>query len=55
MILLGGNIFGFSALYSVLEKESIYENYCNQLTVINSTSTDERICYAQTEKYEVIH
>jgi hypothetical protein len=55
MILLGGNVFGFSALYSVLEKQSIYDNYCNQSSLINSMSTDERICHAQTEKYEVIH
>ncbi len=53
VLLIGGNIFGFTALYSVLAEQGIYENYCSGSAAINSTSTGETSCLGQTEKYEV--
>ena len=44
MILLGGTIFGFPALFQILSKEKIYSNLCQT----NS-------CLEQIKEYQVKH
>ena len=53
--LIGGNIFGFSALYSVLEDHEIFAMNCNQTIATNSTSVKTTSCDSQTHEYEVHH
>lgn len=55
MNLIGGTIFGFPALYDVLPKYGVYEQYCDQSIAVNATITQEIGCSGQTEQYEVGH
>ncbi|CAF2755904.1 unnamed protein product [Rotaria sp. Silwood2] len=56
-ILLGGNIFGFSALFDILPKYDIYSNLCTNKSeldtsnVMNQTSTND--CGPRTEQYKL--
>lgn len=45
------NIFGFPALFQVLPKYGIFEQYCSSNNALNSTEKD---CTGQTQQYQVI-
>lgn len=48
MNLISANIFGFPALFTVLPKYGVYNNYCK--SSINATQQD---CTGQTQQYQV--
>ncbi|CAF3004960.1 unnamed protein product [Rotaria sp. Silwood2] len=56
-ILLGGNIFGFSALFDILPKYGIYSNLCVNITITNSSNAnDEKVtenCEGRTGRYQL--
>lgn len=44
MNLLGGTIFGFPAIFKILSKQKIYQNYC---------SDNQQSCSQQIKQYQV--
>ncbi|CAF1178002.1 unnamed protein product [Rotaria sp. Silwood1] len=47
--LISANIFGFPALFKVLPKYGVYNNYCQSTNITNSTEQD---CNRQTQQYQ---
>lgn len=48
--LISANIFGFPALFKVLPKYGVYNNYCRSTNLMNETVQD---CNGQIQQYQV--
>ena len=47
------NIYGFSAFFSILAQQGVYQNYCNPKEEADSMSAPSMDCVGQTKHYEV--
>ena len=46
-------IYGFSALFSILAQQGVYQHHCNRKEEADSTNVPPMDCAGQTKQYQV--